>query len=200
MEESAMTGHRVRRDVERWALALTTFLLVSIGALLPPQAVQAAPTLTLTPNRGFCAHPPTSINVRGTDFPPGQVLEIYNFDEPTPFRPAIGVRVGVTTVGADGTFSIEVPLPNCGPGTREGYRYTIAAYRQEDRGQGIAAALATATFTVSSSPAPPPGLPNTGGGGTQARVLSPGLLVVGGLLAAAGATLLRPVRLRRRAR
>lgn len=143
----------------------------------------AEPSLTLEPSRGACTVHNPPILVRGANFPPGQALG-FSVDE-------VGRGQGFLERGAivapDGTVAFQLRLAGCGPGTREGTLFRIAALR--DTGQGVgrgldpSTPLASVTFTVSVGGPVVPGLPNTGAGGGRSIPLLPGIGL--GLLLAA---------------
>ncbi len=201
MEETWLLVRRLWCHILGRLLTLAACLLIVLAATWPTEPVRADadPTLTLDPDRASCTD---RIVVRGRDFLPGQALTLIAF------WPGGGnaTPIGRATVPSDGTFAIEVEVRefagSCEGETalRDGTRFIINAVI--DQGPSLGGPLSTATFTLSSASAAspsPPGLPNTGGGGTWVRTPSPaGPLVVSGFLAVAGAALLGGARCRRR--
>lgn len=151
---------------------IISVLLPVLSVLFTPLAVLAAPNITLTPSNAMCTSAHFPITIEGTDFTPGEALEIYDFDVAAPSNPQpIGVRIGTATVGIAGSFSAVVQLANCTPNTPAGTHYTIVIYRDMHGAPGQRETLASTVFTVGTIP----NLPNTGGG--AGRVHSPWILV-----------------------
>ncbi len=198
-----MTGfHWARRGVGHWALVPTVCLLAVAAALWPLGAAQAAPILTVEPERGPCPVLNPPIVVRGSGFRPGMMIKLLSrraTDGPLVPQP----RFGETSVAADGTFSVQGQLFGCAPGMPDGTQFVIEAVDPVvPPGAARPPVVATATFTVSSSstsPPSPPGLPNTGGGGARPWTPQSGGLLGGAFLLAA-TVLLCSTRPRRRVR
>ncbi len=195
-----MTGRRWRHDNWRWVFSLAANLFAVLALFCLPGMAHAAadPALTLEPDRGSCT---AQLVIQGANFPPGQVIHLTA----RAGRNDVVIQFASSTVAADGTFTLQVDgqdiEPSCrassGPLVPDGAVYTILGTRDDPQ----RTVLARATFTLTTSATRPPGLPNTGAGGTQAHTLLPvGSLVASGLLVAVGAALLRAARLRRRAR
>lgn len=96
-----MHGHRIWQEIVQGAC-----LLAVVALLWPSGMVGAAdqvPVLTLEPERGSCASP---LVIRGTDFPPGQVVDLTAGAA----RTDVVRRLARPTVAPDGTFIVRVEM------------------------------------------------------------------------------------------
>lgn len=171
-----------RRPI-RQTLSLTMCLLAVVMALEPLGVARAAdPVLTLEPDHGPCT---SRVVVRGAAFPPGQAIQLSVGQTAPPNHQGVILRRPM--VAADGTFAVEFEMRliagPCVPGQAvpDGTQFTF--YAEADNGiPSRSTLLAMTVFTVSSSPTPLPGLPNTGDGGGQDRMLPISSLIAGGLV------------------
>lgn len=139
--------------------ALLAGLCALVVALAPLERVEAAPLLTVEPDRASCAD---RVFIRGTNFPPGQVVNLTA----RAGRSDVVIRFASLPVTVDGTFVLQMDLqriePACGvsggPQVTDGTPYTILATTDDRQ----STALASATFILTTSSTPLPGLPNTG--------------------------------------
>lgn len=195
-----MSAKRRPNSLRRWTLILAGCLIAVTMAMSSLGTVSATPTLTLTPDRGLCA---SRVLIEGTGLPPGQTLGLTARANASDLL----VEFATPTVGADGSFVIDVDMSRAIPGCLiqpppAGTQYVIFLGTDPLVFKGArpgARLLATATFTVTAaaSPATPPGLPNTGGGGTVAPWLLASLLGDAGLAGLLAYVVLCSVRGRR---
>ena len=139
----------------RWALLCAVGLFALAATFLPAPAVRAdgAPTLTLDPAGGRCDTINPPLTVRGAGFPAGISVELI--DVPTRHNPqGIGLRIGSTTVEADGTFVVIGLLGGCAPNMPQGVQFIVSAFDTSRTDRQPGNALASATFTVSYIPPP----------------------------------------------
>lgn len=155
------------RYTVRWQGLILSICLLALALACAPRAARAAaPTLTLTPDRGPCT---TQITLRGEGFPAGRIVNLIAGAE----GDGVAVHFASPAVAADGTLALQADMRRIegGCGVSGGHqfpagtRYRFIATTDEPSSQ----LLATAFFTLAPSSSGTPGLPNTGGGGMAAQ-------------------------------
>jgi hypothetical protein len=113
----------------RLAIASLLCLCFMVGGGMAPTGgmanAGATPTLTLEPNQAPCG---STITARGGGFPPGRTVDLA-FAGPTKPPPPGSVPIPMATVGADGSFVLDiVPCDPTTPGVdQEGTQFTVVA-------------------------------------------------------------------------
>jgi hypothetical protein len=139
----------------RWTFYYAVGLFALATAFLPAPAVNAdgAPTLTLDPPGGRCDTINPPLTIHGAGFPAGITVELIG--TPTWHNThGIGLRIGSTTVEADGTFVVTGQLGGCAPNIPQGVQFIVGGFDTSQTDRQPINALATATFTVSYVPPP----------------------------------------------